>query len=1168
MDHGFKKKLMGLYDNEESNSRWGKRFPEAELKQIVRYGAMGEMGQNYYLFIYRDFYRDAGYYGSIIFLNKKDELDFPVTVMGVELDGQERIRNVYVKAALFFLKNEFQNTLGVQGSVKIVFDLAKERINPFIGESSVSGVAVDLESFDMDVAGQAIRFRETRLKKVSKTFETWGLKEFLQKMGAINLYGHEGYEGGVGEPLIKVKVGINLKSQLVDLNGEKHYYFQWVLLPLLSDGQWGSPQKISKSGFAKYEWVKDETEKNLWQSLEPFVEHMAYIDNQPGNVGFKINLLFNLYFKKIAQEILDFPDGLTFCQMDNNQKEYKELRKIQFNHVTLRFAPSLEGKKDYELRFFLSLTGVAGDVLDVMDRFEVILCPEGNTYIICTTLEGETWFGVPEECQRFYALFFFLKEKKTFHTGDFEEILAALQEIESEWVSIQRQPLKKYELTLRPIPVLNIYPPNLIDGVKERLVVKFNYDERVKGFVKQHPDKIVCTYSRDEDFENHCLSVLQKDGLLIRQMGLNGDTKAIYHYYEFRDNDPLKWLIERGGKYLEKGFRIFSVKWNRFLGNTTGGMHIKMESGLDWLQFTPVLRDKISGKEYELDMEGVDEHDQVVFDKEGFLHLVTKKEIEKLASLYRYGQRQGNVFRVPSKNYILINKLYDAKMEDMPEIREVLNTEKRLHHFDKIADYGLSEEFNGQLRGYQMEGFKWLSFLQDYGFSGCLADDMGLGKTVQTLALLQSLKTNGKLGTSMLVVPVSAIRNWEMEIEKFAPGLTYHRHIGVDRDKDTSAWGNWDLIISSYATLRNDIEIAKAFPLDYLILDESQNIKNGAAQISKAMKLLQAKNRLALSGTPVENNSLELWSLFDFLLPGFLGTLPWFVKEFAQPIEKDHDEERGDLLRRMIFPFILRRKKEDVAKELPEKIEIVSKLRMEQEQFDLYEETAKYFRGELEKEMAEKGVGGASIRILEGMLRLRQICLFPHLMDEKHGAIPSVKFNHLKDLLEDILAEGHKVLIFSQFVQVLEVIKTHCDGEGILYSYIDGSVNLSTRAKMIANFQDKEETRVFLLSLKAGGVALNLTAADYVIIFDPWWNPAVEAQAIDRSHRIGQTQNVMVYRMVVEGTIEEKMLLLQERKKSLMDNLITADAKNFKDLSRDDVLDLFKISAADRSHAF
>ncbi|MCP5045955.1 MAG: DEAD/DEAH box helicase [bacterium] len=1152
MNKKFTKKLIQLYDS--SGGRFGKKFPEAELKRIIRFGALGELGENYYLFLYRDFYRDSAYYGSIIFFNKRDELDNPVTVMGVELDGKEQVRNVYVKAALFFLKEQFQDTMAISGSAAMVFEMAQVKINAFIGKESPGPEGQKLEDFDVDIAGHKIHYRLLKTKMITKSVETRGLKSNLDKMKANT---DANRDGEMGFPRIEARLGINLKSRALDLSGDQFHFFQPLLIPLQDNGKLGRPQRVFKAELERYELVWDDGEKEELKMLEDFFYRFVYMDGQQGNPAFKVKFLFHLYFQDIAELLFRLPEDRIFYQADKS-KEYVPMKRVKFNRMDIRFAPSLQRKREYMLKFYLTFTDGENRVLEARDRYEIILQDQRGVHILFNTPEGETWFAAPGEREQVYGILDFLAVQGECHVSDFDDVLAALKGVAAEGVTIQPEPLNKYELTVLPTPILGIYPPIIGEGTGERLVLEFDYESAVKEFVKEHPDKIISTYEPDEDFERHCGDVLKSDPFLTRQMGFHSGKQAIHEYYRFKEDDPVDWLVERGGKYLEKGFKIYSIRLGRFIGKTGSSVRLQMESDIDWLQFKPMVIDGETGKELEIVIDNINVSNYLVMDKKGTLHLVTKKEIEKLMNLYRFAQPQGDWFRVPAGNYFLIRKLYDERMEELPKVRDILKKEERLKDFEKIPDYPLAGDFNGELRGYQDAGFKWLYFLQDYGFSGCLADDMGLGKTVQTLALLQTLKAGGELKTSLLVLPVSAIPNWEMEIEKFAPGLKYQRHIGQSRVKETGEWGEVDIVITSYATIRNDIEMARDFEFDYVILDESQNIKNAAAQTSKAIKILKARNRLALSGTPVENNSMELWSLFDFLIPGLLGSFQWFSKQFAQAIERDRDQEAAEMLKGMIYPFILRRKKEEVETELPEKIEIVSKLRMDEEQAKLYEETAKFYRGELEQEIKEKGVSGSSMKILEGMLRLRQICLFPGVMDARYSEIPSAKFNHLQGLLEDILAEDHKVLIFSQFVQVLKVIRGYCDESGVDYSYIDGSVKVGGRAEMIKDFQENEENRVFLLSLKAGGVALNLTAADYVIIFDPWWNPAVEAQAIDRSHRIGQTKRVMVYRMVMEGTIEEKMLELQERKRDLVDNLITSDTQTFKDLSRADIMGLFR----------
>ncbi len=1144
MDKNFKLKLLDLYDELTGA---GKRIPDGELRKMINFGARGDWGENYFLFIYRDIYRDPSYYGAVIFFNEPDKFENPVTVIGLELNGKEQVRNHYVIAALFFLKNQFQDTMTLSGNASVVFKMAKDKINAFIGKTAVKTRGDALEHFDFDIAGQQIQAREIKPQKEDKKFNSRFLADNLGK-----LQKKENREDQIPGSMIKAKLGLGFISRHLDLSGERQHFFQPLIMSLRPDGQTNHPEKPLKTDTGKkYQWVESS------KLLRDFFTFFVYMDSQPGDPRLKARLMNQIFFQPLVEEIAALPHGRIFCQVDNT-KEFQPLKTIRFKKVGVRFAPSL--KKDFVYRSFLTFFGADDQELNAGDNYEIILFNE-RVYILFTSPGKEKWFAVPGNAgtfEPFYRFFDFLAAQPVFYFHELESVLAALLPMESPYLTIQRQPLEKFELGFLPTPILNIYPANAWLDKQQRLEMEFDYETEMKKFIALHPDKEVSMYVRAGDFENRCLELLKNDPLLIQQMDFNDERKSVVHYYDFQDNDFPAWLVKQGRKYLEKGFKIYSARWKRYIANAGGSIRFNIDNDIDWLQFKPYLHDPLTGEDHEIRLEDIDSQDNMVIDKKGMLHLVTEEEIKKLAALYRYAEQQGNCFRVPSKNFVLIRQLYDKKMGEIPGIKAILTTEKRLRKFEQIPDYPLSTGFNGRLRSYQQHGFKWLYFLRDYRFPGCLADDMGLGKTVQTLALLQTLKDNQKLNTSLLVVPVSAIPNWEAEIRRFTPGLTYLRHLGYNRAKDSAGWEEKDLVITSYATMRNDIEVFKDFQFDYIILDESQNIKNLSSQVSKAAKILKGRNRLALSGTPIENNTMELWSLFDFLMPGFLGTYQWFHRQLAQGIEKGDEPGKADLLKKMIYPFVLRRKKQEVEKDLPEKIEIVSTLSMEEEQFKLYGETARFYREALDKEIDEKGVAGSSIRILEGMLRLRQICLFPRLVDEKFDRVPSAKFDHFKELLEDILAEDHKVLIFSQFVQVLKMLRGYCDEEQFAYSYIDGSVDVNTREQMVKNFQEDEGNRVFLLSLKAGGVALNLTAADYVIIFDPWWNPAVEAQAIDRSHRIGQTKKVMVYRMVVKDSIEEKMLELQERKKALVENLVASDAQAFKKLKKEDILDLFK----------
>ena len=412
------------------------------------------------------------------------------------------------------------------------------------------------------------------------------------------------------------------------------------------------------------------------------------------------------------------------------------------------------------------------------------------------------------------------------------------------------------------------------------------------------------------------------------------------------------------------------------------------------------------------------------------------------------------------------------------------------------------------------------------------------------------------LRPALLIVPVSTIPNWEQEIARFAGGMTFLRHIGQSRNVDENAIRSHDVTITSYHTLRNDIAVFANIDFTYVILDEAQNIKNAATKAFKAVKTLKASHRLALSGTPVENSTGELWSLFDFLNPGLLGTKEHFSAVFAKPIEQYADAAAAAQLRSLVFPFILRRKKEMVARELPPKEEIIVYCEMDAKQKKVYDTFKKECRKKVEGIIADKGKERGALEIFEALLKLRQIALFPALASPQFKDVPSCKFELFTDMLDEIATEEHKVLVFSQFVRSLDFMKAHLKERKLDYAYIDGSTK--KRDVEIKKFQENGSVKVFLLSLKAGGVGINLTAADYVILFDPWWNPAVEAQAVDRAHRIGQKRKVTAYKLIVKDTVEEKILALQEKKRALVNDLITEEASFFKSLSGADIVDLFE----------
>jgi SNF2 family DNA or RNA helicase len=477
-----------------------------------------------------------------------------------------------------------------------------------------------------------------------------------------------------------------------------------------------------------------------------------------------------------------------------------------------------------------------------------------------------------------------------------------------------------------------------------------------------------------------------------------------------------------------------------------------------------------------------------------------------------------------------------------------------LRNFDHIEQYPLPKDFFGDLRPYQKAGYDWLRFLADFNFGGCLADDMGLGKTVQTLALLQAQKEIGQQENikqaSLLIMPTSLIYNWQKEALKFTPNLKILNYTGANRNKNPQIFDYYDLVLTSYGTARIDSEILAKYYFNYIILDESQAIKNPEANTTKAVKELNSKHKLILTGTPIENSTLDLWSQMSFVNEGLLGGLSFFKNEYQIPIEKRADADKLKKLHAIIKPFILRRLKTQVAQDLPEKIIHVKYCQMTVEQEKKYEEVKSLYRNKILEHIEKKGVAQSQMLLIQGLTQLRQIANHPKMVDENYEA-DSGKLEDVIYMLETAISEGHKVLVFSQFVKHLTIIKQVVEKLKVQYAYLDGST--TDRQAQVELFQNNKKVSVFLISLKAGGVGLNLTSADYVFLLDPWWNPAAENQAIDRSHRIGQKQNVIVYKFITQNTVEEKILLLQQNKIQLANDLISTEEGFMKNLAKEDI---------------
>ena len=481
----------------------------------------------------------------------------------------------------------------------------------------------------------------------------------------------------------------------------------------------------------------------------------------------------------------------------------------------------------------------------------------------------------------------------------------------------------------------------------------------------------------------------------------------------------------------------------------------------------------------------------------------------------------------------------------------------KIGDLDEIPSVAKPRSLKATLRPYQKEGFNWLVFLHELNSGGILADDMGLGKTLQAIALLAWAKGKYKRKLNLVVAPTSVVPNWEREINKFAPGLATVVWQGPNRQQRRDELDKADVMITSYALLRRDEELLHELDLRYVILDEAQHIKNPMSHTARAAKKVRSERRLALTGTPIENRLSELWSIFDFVSPGLLGQLKTFEERIARPIDRG-DSETAQRLRATIKPFVMRRVKAEVAEDLPEKIEQEMIVPLAEEQAKLYKQILRQVRKSVLSEVEKQGVSRAQIQILAALTRLRQVACDPRLMklpDTDFTDAESGKLGALREIISEAVDGGHRVLVFSQFVEMLTHIRAALAEDDVEYEYLDGSTK--DRIERVDRFNEDETVPVFLISLKAGGTGLNLTGADTVVHFDPWWNPAVEDQATDRAHRIGQKRNVNVYKLIAEGTVEEKILQLSAKKRELVSNVLSTEGSPLKGLTKADVENLF-----------
>ncbi|MFN6075172.1 MAG: DEAD/DEAH box helicase, partial [Fluviicola sp.] len=624
------------------------------------------------------------------------------------------------------------------------------------------------------------------------------------------------------------------------------------------------------------------------------------------------------------------------------------------------------------------------------------------------------------------------------------------------------------------------------------------------------------------------------------------------HRHEFLENG---WFLDAFEKLRTNSIQIlgFAQLSKNTYNPNKAKINTQIVSGIDW--FDVHTRVSFGDKEARLQdlQKAVMNRSRFVKLDDGTQGILPQDWVEKFGRFFRSAEINGTAFRTHKSHFQLIDDLFETDVFDEELRLELDKYQEKLANFHSITQTKVPKKLKATLRDYQKEGLNWLNFLDDFGFGGCLADDMGLGKTLQIIAYLMQQIEKGNTEPNLIVLPTSLLFNWKAELKKFAPHLTYSELYGAKRDVKNTDFSKSNIVFTTYGTLLSDVTVLKDFRFNCIVLDESQAIKNPDSKRYKAVRLLNGRQRLVLTGTPIENNTFDLYSQLSFAQPGLFGSAKHFSDLYSTPIDKFQDTARAKELQQKIHPFVLRRTKKQVAKELPEKTEMVIYCEMGTEQKRIYESYKKEFQAFLQGH-SEEDLNKKSMHILQGMTKLRQICNSPAILgDDSFYGDESAKINELLSQIED-KKDQHKILVFSQFVRMLDLIKPELEKRNIPYCYLTGQTK--DRQEQVDRFQNDDETRVFLISLKAGGTGLNLTQADYVFLIDPWWNPAVENQAIDRAYRIGQEKHVVAIRLITPDTIEEKIRELQERKKELAEDIVHTDTSVLKALNKQDLMNL------------
>jgi superfamily II DNA or RNA helicase len=944
----------------------------------------------------------------------------------------------------------------------------------------------------------------------------------------------------------------------------KHEYLGYVIEPhivqLNPNGEFSlTHQRLFSNTATEFTHCIDDTDTKLIKLLEE-IEQGNVIKKfykkviRPSEFFAKIftEQLFDTIRPKMEKRMAEALNLLADKQIYQMSKEgYPAERKLKIadevTSVLFHFR-----RNEEEIRYFPTLK-YKGMRIEFMFKNAEIICNhpawmlmDDTLYYFDKEIEGKKL--VPFLNKRYIAI------PRSSERSYFEKFVAPLIEKHNVYAEGFTIDTEKHEAT----PMLK---PIYVEGGTSQLQLYFKY----AGYIFPYGDGRHISVRMDVDGDNYTFHRIkrsvtwEKNKLTqLEAMGLK-TVSSLFQNLEVVHNDDdtnqahsiFEWLNQHHQELTEDGFVIEQPEGQKRYVFGTSKIDLEVKEDNDWFDinafvyFGPYripfiqLKNHILNRKKEFTLPS------------GEIAVIPEQWFSQYGNLLHFSEG-GDKIKLRRHHLGLVNDLA-GEMAEVTMSRKL----QKLTDFDQLEDIPMPVHFSGSLRPYQQAGYNWFHFLKNFHFGGCLADDMGLGKTIQTLALLQKHKedTEAEAGksTSLVIMPTSLIYNWLNEAKKFAPQLRLMVHTGTFRYKSPEVFANYDVVITTYGITRIDVELLKGYFFDYVILDESQNIKNPSSKSFQSVKQLKSRFKLILSGTPVENSVNDLWTQMSFINPGLLGTQQYFMNEFVTPIEKKKDEDKARKLQALIKPFVMRRTKEQVATELPPKTENLFYCQMSEEQASVYEEVKSEYRNELLKSLEDGTFAKTQIQVLQGLTKLRQIANHPSMIDHEYEG-DSGKFENVTHTLNTVLDGGHKVLIFSQFVKQLVIYRNYFDKQHIPYVYLDGATQ--NRGDVVKQFQEDKSTRVFLISIKAGGVGLNLTEADYVFILDPWWNPAVEQQAIDRTHRIGQTKNVFIYKFITKDTVEEKILALQQRKLTMSRALITTEDSFIKSLSVDDIKEI------------